>query len=134
MTTVPRETVHRRVRNRIIEYLELASSLEDQLEYQRGAPIDVPTEVINQWQDWVCDDPDDHAWSPGVFTLAERQAMREYHRVWNQVCDDTPDPLPPLAELQQTAPWNRLREAAERCLTIFLERGKLSEVDDSQEG
>lgn len=42
--------VAQRIRNRIIEYLELASSFEA----QQHAPIaHVPNEVINQWEDWV---------------------------------------------------------------------------------
>ena len=45
--------VAQRIRNRIIEYLELAASYAAQEEYQRVAPINVPSEVMNQWEDWV---------------------------------------------------------------------------------
>jgi hypothetical protein len=41
-----------RVRNRIIEYLELAASLAAQADYDSAVPIaHVPYEVINQWED-----------------------------------------------------------------------------------
>lgn len=46
-----------RIRNRVIEYLELASSFDNQSAYQAAVPyIHVPNEIINQWEDWV--DPD----------------------------------------------------------------------------
>lgn len=47
-----RRLVEQRVRNRIIEYLELAASFKEQLAYERNAPIaNVAHEVINQWED-----------------------------------------------------------------------------------
>jgi hypothetical protein len=43
-----------RIRNRIIEYLELAASFEAQREYEQGVPIaHIPYEVISQWEDLV---------------------------------------------------------------------------------
>lgn len=60
MTQVPvgdpdkpsRRVIEQRVRNRIIEYVELASSFEAQQEYERDVPIaHIPYEVINQWED-----------------------------------------------------------------------------------
>jgi hypothetical protein len=49
-----RRVVEQRVRNRIIAYLEVASSLEAQQEYERDVPMaHVPYEVINQWDDRV---------------------------------------------------------------------------------
>ena len=45
--------VEQRVGNRVIEYLELASSFAVQQEYERHVPLaHVPYEVINQWEDW----------------------------------------------------------------------------------
>ena len=44
--------VEQRVRNRVIEYLELTSSLAAQADYEKSVPIAyVPYEVINQWED-----------------------------------------------------------------------------------
>jgi hypothetical protein len=46
--------IEQRVRNRIIEYLELAASFEEQRRYEQDVPIAyVPYEVINQWGDQV---------------------------------------------------------------------------------
>jgi hypothetical protein len=53
-----RRVVEQRVRNRIIEYLEPASSFEAQQQYERDVAIaHVPYELINQWEDWVHKDP-----------------------------------------------------------------------------
>ena len=42
--------VEQRIRNRIIESLELAASFEVQQQYERDVPIAyVPGEVLNQW-------------------------------------------------------------------------------------
>jgi hypothetical protein len=119
--------VLQRVRNGIIEYLELASSFEAQLAYQGRVPhISVPNEVINQWQDWVTKPPFDDFPDP-TFSVNERAAMTDYHATWNAVADITPDPLPPLSEVVRLPHWHRLRDAASVALGVFMTRGKLSE-------
>lgn len=132
MDSVPKPSpglVEQRIRNRVIEYLELASSYEAQLEYQSSTPIAfVPHEVIEQWADWS---PVDQSRWPGRLTdpysADEIAAMRAYHAEWEWVIAHTPDPLPELSETQQLPEWKRLREAAEAALRPFLERGRLSE-------
>ena len=88
-----RHLVVRRVRNGIIEYLELASSFDEQRAYQRTAQVSVPVEVINQWEDWV-----HHAkaaWlGDASFSHDERQAVVDFHSTWADVSARTPDPLP----------------------------------------
>ena len=122
-----RQLVLQRVRNRIIEYLEVASSYDRQREYQAAAPVCVASEMIEQWADWVSD-PADPAWAPPVFSEAERAAISRFHAVWNQVADDTPNPLPPLPETQRLPAWERLRCAAESALSVFHQRGRLPEA------
>jgi len=60
--------VEQRVRNRVIEYLELTSSLAAQADYEKSVPIAyVPYEVINQWEDQLPRGP--HAIvEPDVYT------------------------------------------------------------------
>ena len=116
-----------RIRNRIIEYLELASSFEEQLAYQANTPIaHVASEVINQWEDSV-HDPNDAFFAEPVFSKAEQEAIKAFHGIWDRVAGDTPDPLPELSVLIEGEPWQRLREAAVRALKIFQRRGKLDE-------
>lgn len=121
--------VEQRIRNRIIEYLELASSFEAQTEYQVAATIAyVPSEVIEQWNDW---NPVDQSRWPGRLTdpysAEEIEAMQTFHAVWEWVIEHTPDPLPELSEVQLMPAWQRLRQAAEDALRPFHERGLLPE-------
>jgi hypothetical protein len=118
--------VDQRVRNRIIEYLELASSFEVQLEYQAVAPVSVSNEVINQWEDWVRADPAMIEWSD-VYVADEVAALAAFHEVWNAVADVTPNPLGPIADVQTDPAWHRLRQAALTALAVFERRGSLSE-------
>lgn len=122
--------VIQRIRNRIIDYLELASSFDEQSAYQEAAPhINVPNEVINQWEDWISPD-----WSnyiiPPVFSPDEIIAIGQFYDVWNAVAAATPDPLPPLQKLLDTVEWQRLASAAAEFLTVLNVRGRLPEHQD----
>ncbi len=125
--TPSRHVVEQRVRNRIVEYLELASSFEAQLEYQRNAPIAyVPSELINQWEDWVHTDPRTVDWYPDVYSSDEIAAMKRFHAAWEATADSIPNPLPPIEQVQLLPEWNNLRRAAEQALSVFLIRGTMS--------
>jgi hypothetical protein len=123
-----RRLIDQRVRNRIIEYLKLASSFEDQLTYQRNVArigVDVVSETINQWEDWVPADPRTHELSD-VYTADEVRAVRDYHVVWDDVADRTPTALR-LDAVQELQAWNELRQAAVAALAVFERRGPLPE-------
>ena len=73
--------VIQRIRNRIIEYLELASSFNEQSAYQAAAPhINVPNEVINQWEDWVSPNWRNYIAAP-VFSPEEIIAIGQFYDV-----------------------------------------------------
>jgi hypothetical protein len=115
-----------RVRNRMIEVLQLTSDFNAQTEYQRKVPVaQVPNEVINQWEDWYHHDPT--ILVDSVFTDEERRAVVEFDRVWNVVSDATPDPLPDLQTTQSLSQWHDLRDAARQALSTFMKRGMLPE-------
>jgi hypothetical protein len=79
-----RRVVEQRVRNRVIEYLELASSFEEQQEYERNVPIaHIPYEVINQWEDWVYPDPREDPDLSDVYDGTEVEAMGQFHAAWD---------------------------------------------------
>lgn len=120
------QVVLQRIRNRIIEYLELASSFGVQRDYQSIAPVNVGNEIINQWEDLVRESHDPAFVAP-VFSAAEQEAVAQFHKVWNAAAANTPDPVPDLEALFATAEWQRLRAAALLALRVFLARGKLSE-------
>jgi hypothetical protein len=119
--------ITQRIRNRIIEYLEVASDFAAQLEYQKNVPIaHVPSEVICEWNDWV-NEQSQPTFTEPVFTVEERAAIDQFHTIWDKVADETPDPLPELEVLMKSEPWRRLRDAASRALQVFEQRGRFSE-------
>jgi len=122
------QLLHQRIRNRIIEYLELAASADEQREYERRAPMaHVPNEMINQWEDWV--NGDDLDWyGPPIFSDDERHALRSFNSVWLAVADETPDPMPSSIELLLGTPvWARLMAEAQAALMVFEKRGRFDE-------
>lgn len=119
--------VDQRIRNRIIEYLELVASFDDQLAYERKAPIaHVPYELINQWEDWL-----PRAFEagrlPSVFAVAELHELREFQVVWELATSAIPDNYPDLRGVQVLPEWEQLRLQAARALGVFGVRGELSE-------
>lgn len=119
------QLLRQRIRNNIIAYLEVAASAEEQREYERNVPIaQVPNEMINQWEDSVR--PDDFAWyGEPVFTREENQAMQDFHAIWSEVADATPNPMPCSVEfLIGTAVWDRLMSSASVALHVFMKRGR----------
>jgi hypothetical protein len=131
-TRPTRQVLLQRVRNRIIEYLEVAASFEVQRKYQDHAPnVSVPNEVINQWEDWVSPTWEAELVEP-VFTSDEGGGIKEFYAAWNKAIQQTPNPLPALEVLSQIPAWEALRNAAEKLGETFNRRGKLSEeVEDA---
>lgn len=120
--------IEQRVRNRIIEYLELAASFEEQRRYERAVPIaHVPYEVINQWDDWVWTDPASNTYNLDIYAAAEVDALCHFWETLAKVSDAVPDNYPALSDVQATPEWMLLRETAERALEVLMKRGKLPE-------
>jgi 1,4-alpha-glucan branching enzyme len=114
----------------MIEYWETASSIEEQENYQRSVPlVSVPNEMINQWEDWQPFDDPSGKYRPPVFTAEEAKEIEDFHRTWNQVAFNTPDPLPELGVLKTDPEWLRLMHAAKKAIAVFMKRGKMDEED-----
>lgn len=108
------ENDHTEIRNRIEEVLELISSHEAQVEYQRKIPsVSVSTEIFSQWEDW---------YHPGSSSFDEAfddttlSVLAEFNQVFEAVCDETPQILPPLEEFITTPAWTRYRDGARKAL------------------
>ena len=115
-----------RIRNRIIDYLELASSFDEQSAYQAAVPyVNVPNEVINQWEDWVSPDWSNYITAP-VFSPDEIIAIGQFYDVWGAVAA-SPSSLPTLQILFDTGEWQRLASAAAESLAVLHVRGRLPE-------
>lgn len=123
-----RRIVDQRVRNRVIEYLELAASFEDQLEYQRRAPIAwVPFEMINQWADWAGDGPPTLENQDSAYTTGEVDAMRRFYDAWTAASEALPDDWPQLDEAHALPEWQVMATEAAATLEVFALRGRLPE-------
>jgi hypothetical protein len=112
------------VRNRVIDALELMSSLEEQrclntLEY-------APYEVIARWGDSV-DSPRPAGFVAPVFTTDELDAIELVDAAVTRAVSELPDGFPPLGEVEVQPYWQSLRDAAAAALTVFDRRGRLSE-------
>lgn len=101
--------VEQRIRNRIIAYLQMASSFDAQRDFDRDTIAYIPNEMIELWADW---NPVDESRWPGrlaaPYSAEEIAAMRAFHEKWEWVIAHTPNPLPELTEVQQLPAWERL--------------------------
>ena len=124
--------IDQRIRNLIIDYLELASSERFQREYQAAAPVNVANELFNQWDDYV-NDRVMPLFGPPVYSPQELAAIHRYNDVWKAAIAATPDVMPPLDQFIGTQPWHQMRDAAESAFAIFQLRGRFDqEVEDAR--
>ncbi|MBR7800695.1 hypothetical protein [Undibacterium fentianense] len=132
VNTRPSELVLlQRVRNQLIDYLEIAASFQAQQDFQTQAPeTDVATEVLEQWADWVSPDWREELRTP-TFSEQERTAIGQYQLIWEQTHNNLVRPLPALVYIHLAPAWQELRVAAERCLAVFMVRGKLSDMEEA---
>lgn len=124
--------VWERIRNRIIENLELASSFDLQARYSRSVPIaDVPAEVIEGWSDVVWEDPPTRDGFPDVFSDEEVEAMCAYAEAWRQATAALPAGAADLSEVQRRKEWASLGAVAVEVLRVFEVRGRFPEDQEA---
>lgn len=122
------QIVQQRIRNRIMEYLEIAASFSEQRRYADLVPqVNVPYEVINQWQDWVPSGTFEGDASSGAFSDDEIAALVTYGEVWHETADSIPDDYPSIELVQSLVPWQRLRSQAKETLRVLEIRGHFQE-------
>ncbi|TCP29857.1 hypothetical protein [Sphingomonas sp. BK235] len=125
---IPERTLKLRIRNNIIDYLELAASPAEQRAYEcRISMAHVPDELIYRWEDLI-PGADWNWYSEPEFSSQEQEALKRFNRIWDSVADATPDPMPSTVnDLLGTAIWQRLIDGASEALNVFKERGRLDE-------
>ena len=117
MEQVSRQIVHQRIRNRVIETLEMVSCLEEVSKY--GAFW-----IINTTDFLVPTDFDDCA---GVFDEAERSAIDRFRDLMDKVSDATPDDFFDIDRFRASSEWSAVERCAAEALQIFNRRGLFSE-------
>ena len=116
--------VEQRLRNRLIEALQLAASFEHQKKLDET--VNAVNETINLWEDT---DPVSWDWEfPTVYSTDEVAAVQTFHDVWASANARLPDEqFPILAAVQSRAEWLELRDAAVSALDVVRIRGVLPE-------
>ena len=112
--------VARNLRARIVEVLQLVADKEAQLRYQADAPhVQVSNEIFNQWEDYYRPDTEEVQM---VFAPDEQRALLDFNSVFDAVCEETPQVMPPIAEFVETAAWARYQNAAIDALKVLHRR------------
>lgn len=124
MEVITTEALQLRIRSRIMEHLQLISSADLQLAYQRSAPhVQVANELFNGWEDWVPDQSTVERLTLPIFSRTEQAAILEFLQVINAIEARTPRDLPDIKTFIQTREWADLSAAAYQALAIFQLRG-----------
>ena len=111
---------HQQVSRKCVKWqLELLSSTQEQLEYQRDVPhVNITVELVCMWFD--------DSYHPknkffiSAFSEKELQAMSEFSEIFERVLAPMRgDYLPQITELVQMPQWINLVQAAQKTLDIF---------------
>lgn len=111
---VPHALLQQRIRNRLIDYFEIASSLD--LIASFGA-----FEIINMWDDLVVDP--EFSDEP-VFSPFERKAIQVIGEILSRCAAETEQDVFCASTLAKSQSWQQLRDAATAALSEFQKRGR----------
>jgi len=115
--------IRQRVRNRLIEYFDFASSFENIARF--GV-----FEFINRWNDWVDDDPNSPFFAEPVFSELEQAAIRRFHAIWDHCAEQQEEELFDAQALSELEHWCAFRLAAKSTLKLFEQRGRFPEDEE----
>lgn len=126
---VSKIVVSQRIRNRIIEYFDLASSKERLFEYQDNVKfVNILNELANQWEDWFSFEGYKKGWYvEPIYTKEESAALLSYHKLWDIVFDELPAEIQTIEQFVNSSWWPRVQGKAESGLAIFMKRGYFNE-------
>ncbi|MDA8747678.1 hypothetical protein N9M66_05660 [Litoreibacter sp.] len=98
MNEISQQLLYQRLRNRVIELLDLYCSFHDIAKF--GA-----FEAINMVENWL---PLDYEKAPKVFSQKEKDAVREFIELWDVAADATHEDTQDVAWLESSVEWVRL--------------------------
>jgi hypothetical protein len=113
--------VEQRVRNRIIEWLEVVAA------YQVDPPPYDLNEILNQWQDWNATPASVERYPQPVYTHEEARSLVSVGVAWSEFCEATPNRIVHEGEHLSKPEWAKLVAASNGALSVLCLRGRLSE-------
>lgn len=124
---VSERVVRQRIRNRIIENLELQASFESQREYEAEVPFISAFEVLEQWDDWISGDPRREA-PHAVLSAEEIAALGPVHDCIEAAAIELRQfEYPTMEQAQRLPTWAALRDQSAVALAVLLRQGRMSE-------
>lgn len=117
-TGVSRKVVEQRVRNRLIEWLEVLTSYE-----ANPPPFDL-NELINQWDDWSLRES---SYAADVYSATEVEHLALVAAALEEFCKATPPSISVEADALVRPKWTTLVLAGRSALSELHLRGRLSE-------
>ena len=118
LDSIPEEDMSRRVRNRVIDCMELVADEDARVRFG-------PDSLVNWWDDWR----EAALGPPPVPSLSSEElaATLVFDRAWQDLADGTSNPMPPAAELAHHPLWGAFVAAAQNALAVFSVTGRLPE-------
>ena len=119
--TPSKRLVEQRIRNRLIEYLELVTAENNVLE-----SIGL-NEIINQWFDWNPDDLTIDNYSAPPYSQAETLELIKVGKSIEALVAATPNDIANFAHTVKVPEWLNFVSKSKAALDELIKRGKLSE-------
>jgi len=111
MTEIDDIELAKRIRQNVLNVLDMWSSKEGQLEYQKNVPIaQVSAELFCQWVDDSYH-PDSRQFKM-AFNEKEREVLTDFDKTLNFISEKTPNDLPDILEFVKTNEWQIVNQAA----------------------
>ncbi|MEM8647598.1 MAG: hypothetical protein AAGF86_14790 [Pseudomonadota bacterium] len=117
MEDISQQLLYQRLRNSVIELLEMHSSYEDLAAL--GA-----FESINMVDDWL---PLDYSEAPKVFSEIEKEVVSQFIAFAEAAAEATKSDTWDVEYFKSAEEWVRLSEFSKHALAIFEKRGRFSE-------
>lgn len=114
MEQISQQLLFQRLRNRVIEVLELHASLE-------GVVASGTFEVVNIVEDWL---PLDYEKAPKVFSEHEKEAITVFLRLSEAFAEAALENKWDKGWLRTSAEWLALSKYSEDALAVFMQRGR----------
>jgi hypothetical protein len=121
---VTSQLVYQRIRNRIIEMLELLIECE-------SSPSEFGlNELINFWEDWVSSPLQEDEFPTSVYTEVEGKLLREVSLTINAFCEVTPQSITDETGAMALPEWTAVIVTARLAYITMMKRGRFSEDEE----